>query len=211
MVDASLSMTDRRITTRGTGVVTSDPSIATVTVEVTREGDTPGEARGAVADHVAMLCDTLSTVSDEQISTVGLTIEHDTEMFIDNFDLDYVARLELVIQCTPAAVEDVVVEVTDLGGTIDEIKFQVREEVRTTLQDEALTSAVQRARDKANTIASEEGLVVTQVLTVTTDSRDDEMDEILYSDFENSNGLKLHPDPVRIEENVEVEFGLADG
>lgn len=110
----------------------------------------------------------------------------------------------------PETAEAVVVEVTDAGGTVHTIQFKLHEDVHRQLQNKALTTAMERAREKAKHIAAAEGLVVGEVQEVTTREVSSGMESIVDEALAASPDTDLHPAPVAVSESVKVIYELTE-
>jgi len=201
-------MTTRTITTDATARRETDPELATVEINVTGQGNEAADARALARDRAATIRDSLTAVSADQIRTVDIQVEDATEPFTADIDAQYQATERLHVECVPETTEQVVVEVTDAGGTVRSVEFQVHEQVRRQLQDEALAAAMERAREKASRLAAVEGLVVSDVQRITTTEVSTGMDSIVEEALEGSPDTDLSPAPIAVSEAVEVVYEL---
>jgi uncharacterized protein YggE len=201
-------MTTRTITTDATARRETDPELATVEVTVTGDGEKASGARALARDRAATIHDSLSTVSADQIRTVDIQVEDATEPFTPDIDAQYQATERLHVECVPETAEPVVVEVTDAGGTVQTVTFQVHDQIRRQLQDEALAAAMERAREKASRLAAVEGLAVSDVKSITTREVSTGMDSIVEEALEGSPDTDLSPPPITVSEAVEVVYEL---
>jgi uncharacterized protein YggE len=85
------------------------------------------------------------------------------------------------------------------------VPFQIHDQVRRQLQDDALTAAMERARQKAERLAAVENLVVGEIQSVTTQNVDGAtgMDRIVEDALETPDA-DLSPAPIAVSQRVEV-------
>ena len=72
-------------------------------------------------------------------------------MFDPVTDAPFQATERLHIDCMPENAESVVIDVTNAGGQIQNVQFQLHGDKRRELQNNAVSSAIERAREKAET------------------------------------------------------------
>lgn len=202
-------MTNRTITTEATARRETTPELATVEANVKAEG---GEATAALAqarDRTATIRDTVTEVSADHIQTVDLQVADATELFGPDIDARYQATGRLRLKCVPETVESVVAGVTDAGGMVETVQFQIHDQVRRQLQDDALTAAIERARQKAARLAAAEHLAVGDVQNVTTQDVDGATGmEQIVADALDAPDADLSPTPIAVSERVEVVYEL---
>lgn len=102
-------------------------------------------------------------------------------------------------------------EITDAGGTIQKVEFELHDSTCRSLHDAALTAATERTRKKASRIASVEGLEIEEVKKVTsvdvTGGEDNGLGGLFASvigDYEAS----LIPKPIEVAGTVKLVYGL---
>jgi uncharacterized protein YggE len=205
-------MGDRTITMDATVCRETTPELATVEAKVKAEGDRATAALAQARDRVATVRDSVTEVSADNIQTVDLQVADSTEPFGPDIDARYQATGRLRLTCVPETAESVVVDVTDAGGTVETVHFQIHDQVRRQLQDEALTAAMERARQKADRLAAVENLAVAQVQRVTAQDVDGAtgMDRIV-EDALDAPDADLSPTPIAVSERVEVVYELTEG
>jgi len=203
-------MTARTITTSATAQRTETPDLATVEVTAIGEGDSVVAARTTARDRTTTIRESVTAVPADQIQTVDLQIEDTDEMFDPVTDAAYQATERLHIDCVPETAEEVVVEVTDASGTIRNVQFYLHEEVHRRLQNEALTAAMERSREKADLIAATEGLDVAGVQDVATKDASTGMESIVDEALASGSDTDLHPEPITVSESVEVTYELTE-
>jgi len=203
-------MTTRTITTTATARREKIPDLATVEVTAIGEGDSAAVARATARDRAMVIRESVTVVSTDQIQTVDLQIENTDDMFDPATDAAYQATERLHIDCVPETAEEVVVEVTDAGGTVRSVQFYLHEDVHRQLQNEALTAAMERAYEKAEQIVATEGFDVAGVQDVITKDVDtgieNIVDEALASEFDTD----LCPNSITVSESVEVTYELTE-
>lgn len=206
-------MTQCTVTTDATGRRTESPELAMVEVRATGEGDTAAVARRAVRDRAATVRESLTEqgLPPDQVDTVELRVEDTSQAFDPDTDAPYRAVERLRVDCAPGVAREVVVAATDAGGTVSTVEFDLRENTRRRVEEDALDAAMERAREKAQRLASAEGLAVGGVREVT--SREDEpgtssiVDEALAA----GGDIELRPEPVVVSETVAVVYELVEG
>ena len=203
-------MTARTITTSATAQRTETPDLATVEVTAIGEGDTVAAARTTARDRATTIRESVTAVSADQIQTVDLQIEDTDEMFDPVTDAAYQATERFHIDCVPETAEEVVVEVTDALGTIRNVQFYLHEEVHRRLQNEALTAAMERSREKADLIAATERLDVAGVQDVATKDASTGMESIVDEALASGCDTDLHPERISVSESVEVTYELTE-
>ncbi len=201
-------MTTHTITTEATGRREKTPELAKVEATATGDGESVAAARRMAADRAATIRESVTSVSDARIRTVDRQAEHRSEVFGQEPDEAYRATEKLVIDCVPETAERVFVEVTDAGGTVKTVQFHLREDVHRRLQDEALTEAVERSREKAEQIAAAEGRQVAEVREVTTGEMNLGMESIVDEALGSNPETNLQPTPITVSETVEVVYTL---
>lgn len=204
-------MATRTITTTATVRRETAPELATVKATVKAQRDEAAAALAQARDRAATIRDTVTAASTDHIRTVDLQIEDSTEPFGPDVDARYQATGQLRIKCVPETAESVVVDVTDAGGTVETIQFQIHDQVRRQLQDDALTAAMERARQKAEQLAAVENLVVGAVQNVITQDADGATGmEGLVEDALDAPDADLSPTPITVSERVEVVYELRE-
>ncbi|RQG95536.1 SIMPL domain-containing protein [Natrarchaeobius chitinivorans] len=203
-------MSTRTITTTATAQRKQTPDRATVEVIAIGEGDSVSVARTTARDCATTIRESVTAVSADQIRTVNLQAESTAEMFDPATDAAYQATEHLHIECVPEAAEEVVVEVTDAGGTVRTVQFSLHEEVHRQLQNEALTGAMERAQEKAELIAATDGLYLAGIQNVTTNDVGTGMESIVDEALASGPDTDVCPNPITISESVEVTHELTE-
>lgn len=197
----------RHITAEGTGREEAMPDLATVELTATGDADAATLARETARDRAATIEASLSVPSD-RVRTVDCRIEDSTDLFEPDIDTKYRATVRLVVDCVPETAGSVVAEATDAGGTVQSVDFHLHENVRRELQDAALAEAMGRAREKAERVASVEGLTVAEVAEVTVGGTGSDMEGFLDGEPTFGPETEFEPTPVSVTETVEAEFEL---
>ncbi|USZ69166.1 SIMPL domain-containing protein [Halorussus salilacus] len=205
-------MTQPTITTDATARRDAPPDRAVIAVTAIGEGDSAAVARESARDRAATVRESLAedARSPDRIDTVELRVEDAAQAFDPDTDAPYRAVERLRIECHPEAASEVVVRATDAGATVRNVSFDLREDERRRLQDEALAGAMERAREKAERVAASEGLAVGGVLDVSTTDDDAGMSSIVDDALAGNGGDDLGPTPVVASETVEVVYELVD-
>lgn len=203
-------MTSKTITANATGRCEATPDLATVEAIAIGEGDSARCARVTAKDRASTIRESLTSVSADQISTTEIRIQETDEVIDPVTDAQYQATERLHVECVPETAESVVVEVTDAGGTVQSVQFEVHETVYRRLQDEALTAAMERAREKVERIATVEGLTVGKMRDATTREVSTGMERIVDEALASNPETDLHPAPITVSEGVEVVYELTE-
>lgn len=122
----------------------------------------------------------------------------------------YRAKKKLQIECLPEAAESVVVAVSDSGGQVQTVQFQLQDSKYRKYTNEALSSAMKRARNKAEHIAAVEGAVLGEVQEVNLKLAEvnSGMDTIVEDALASNHDTNLHPTPITVSERVETVYEL---
>ena len=201
-------MTGPTITTKATGRREEVPDLASVDIVVTGTGESAAVARGAARDHAATIRDALTSVSTDQVRVVDRYIRTDSDVFDPEFKGQYQATERLQVDCVAETADAVVVESTDAGGTVRTVEFHLHEEIYRRLQNEALSEAMARSREKAEQLAAAEGLHVAEVRSVTTTDVEPGMESIVDEALGQNTNTKLQPSPITVSQRVEVVYTL---
>lgn len=203
-------MATRTITTTATVSREAEPELATVEATVIGKGDEAAIARAQARDRAATIQESITAVSTDRIRTVDMQVRDSEEPFGPATNAAYRAKECLHIDCVPGTAEAVVVQVTDAGGTVQGVQFNLHEHARRQLQDDALMAATQRAREKADRIAAVEGLAVSEVQRVTIEEASTGMDSIVEEALNRNPDADFMPGPIAVSQAVEVEYELAE-
>ncbi|MFC7076181.1 SIMPL domain-containing protein [Haloarcula halophila] len=186
------------------------PEVAIVEAYVTGPGDSAKDARAVVKDRAATLRESITAVAPEQVTTVEVQVQDTTEAFDPATDAPFEATERFQIECVLDHAESVVIDVTNAGGQIQTVQFQFHEETRQALQNEAIASAMDRAREKAERIAAAEGLTVTAMHEATTKDMSSGFESIVDEALASSQDVDLHPAPITVSESVEVVYDCSE-
>ena len=203
-------MTSRTITTDAIGRCKAVPDFASVKAVAIGDGDSANSARVVAKDRASALRESVSNISANQIRTVDFQVKSTDEMFDSIADAPYQATERLQIDCVPENVETVVADLTEAGGRIRNVQFQLHKDKRRELQDEALNAAMERARKKADQMAASEGYVVNGVREATTKEVSTGMESIVDEALASSPDKDLYPGPITVAEAVEVVYELVE-
>ncbi len=203
-------MTTRTITTTATERCEEIPDLATVEVTAISEGDSVTVTRTTACNRTTMIRESMTAVSANQIQTDDLQVENIDEMFDPATDVVFQATERLHIDCVPEIGEQVIVKVTDTGGTIRTVQFSLQEEVYRQLQSEALTAAMEQTREKAEPIAATEGVELAGIQDVTTKELCAGMGRIVDGSLASGSDTELCPKPITVSESVEAAYELTE-
>jgi len=203
-------MTTRTITTDATARCEAMPDSATVEALAIGEGESASDARAITSDRASTLRESITDVSTAQVRTVDLQVQDTDEMFDPVTDAPFQAIERLHIDCVPENAESVVVDVTNAGGQIQTVQFRLHEDKRRELQNNAISSAMERARQKAEQMAAAEGLAVAEIQEATTKEVSTGFESIVDEALASSPETDLHPAPITVSEGVEVVYELSE-
>jgi len=201
----------RTITTDATARREAVPDLATVNVRVLGEGDTAAVAHAAVCDRAETLRESVTSVSADQLQTTDRRVEKTSNLFESETDAPYQATECIRVECAPETAEAVVLDMTDAGGSVTSVEFDLHGEVARELQNGALTAATTRAREKAEGIATAEGLAVGAVQSATTEEMHggmEGMEGLVEDSLTLNSDVTLQPTPTAVAVTVEVVYEL---
>ena len=205
-------MTKRTITTDATAKREAQPDVASVKIEAVGEGDSPEIAHLDARDHAATVRESLkeADVSEDQIRTTEVRVEDTSDMFIEaETDAAYRSVEEIQVNCAPETASEVFELVTKAGGTVSAVWFKLHDEVRHRLSEEAASVALEKARKKAERLASTEGLEIDEVQEVTMTEAD--VGEFDIGEDLISEDVDLCPTPIVVSETVKATYEVRDG
>ena len=199
-------MTARTVTTTASATRTAAPDTATVGVTALGEGASAARARERAQTRAATVRAAIEGVAEATIETVDHRVTNAGASFEPETDAAFRAVEEFHVRCEPAAAATVVVAATDAGGTIDSVQYALTDAAEKSVQDDALTAAVRRAREKAERVAATEGLGVGEAHGITTKPDYPGDDPVVDDAWESDPAV--HPAPISVTERVEVEYEL---
>jgi uncharacterized protein YggE len=210
-------MTPPTISVTAAGRREALPEQATIEAVAIGTGASAEAALASAQDCEATIRGTIDAVPADQVRTVELQVENTDEMFDPVTEAAYEATASMEVRCAPQRVEAAVVEVADAGGRVRNVEFELSEERYRTLQEEALTAATDRAREKAERIATAEGLTITGVREVSTTgttpgetSSIGENSSLVEAALADSSDTGLQPSPIEVVEAVEAVYDVAE-
>jgi uncharacterized protein YggE len=203
-------MKSRTVTVDAVGQCEAVPDLATVEAFAIGEGESASDARAIAKDRASTIRESITDISTDQIRTVDLQVQDTDEMFDPVTDAPFQATERLHIDCLPENAESVVVDVTNAGGQIQTVQFQLHEDKRRELQDKAINSAMERAREKAEQMAAAEGLAVAEMQEAATTDVSTGFESIVDEALASSPDTDLRPTPITISEGVEVVYELSE-
>ncbi len=202
----SLCMTDRTVTTTASATRSVAPDSATVAITAIGEAVSAARARERARDRASTVRTAVEAVTEARIETVDKRVTNAAATFDPETDAAFRAVEEFHARCQPGMAAAVVVEATDAGGTIDRVGYGLTESTRTEQQDAALTAAVDRARGKAERVATAEGLAVGSAQQITTKPERPGESTVVDDTWESDPAV--HPAPISVTERVEVSYAL---
>jgi len=205
-----LNNESKTVTVHTVGRSEAVPDLATVEPFAIGESEFTNDARAAAKDRATTLRESITDVSTDQIRTVDLQVQDTDEMFDPVTDAPFQATERLHIDCISESAESVVIDVTNAGGRIQNVQFQLHEDKRRELQNNAVSSEMERAREKAGQMAAVEDLAVAEVREATTKEVSTRFDNIVDEALASSSDTDLHPVPITVSEGVEVVYELSE-
>jgi len=203
-------MTSRTITTDAIGRHGAIPDLATVEVLAVDEGETVSDARAIAKDRASTLREPITDISTDQVRTVDIQVQDTDEIFDPATDAQFQATERLHIDCVPKNADSIAVDVISAGGQIKTVQFQLHEDKHQELQNKAISSAMERAREKAEQMAAAEGFAVGGVQEATTKEVSTGFESIVDEALASSPETDLHPAPITVSEGVEVVYELSE-
>lgn len=203
-------MSAKSITVEAVGRCESVPDVATIEAFAIGDGESAADARAIAKDRAATIQQSLTDISTTQIRTVEIQVQDADKMFDPATDAPFQASERLYIDCLPNHAESVVVAVTDAGGQIQTVQFQLRADRRRELQHTAIESAMERAREKAEQMAAAEGLTVTDMQNAVTKDVNAGFENMAEEMLDSSPDTDLHPAPITVSEGVEAVYELSE-
>jgi len=203
-------MKSRTVTVDAVGRCEAVSDLATVEAFAIGEGESASDARAIAKDRASTIRESITDISTDQIRTVDLQVQDTDEMFDPVTDAPFQATARLHIDCLPENAESVVVDVTNAGGQIQTVQFQFHENKRRELQDKAIKSAMERAREKAEQMAAAEGLTVAEMQEAATTDVSTGFESIVDEALDSSPDTDLHPAPITVSEGIEAVYELSE-
>ena len=200
----------KTVTVDAVGRCEASPELAMVEAVVIGEGESASDARAITKDRASTLRESISAVSTDRVRTVEIQVRDTDEMFEPVTDAPFQATERLQIDCVPETAESVVVDVTNAGGQIQTVEFQLHEDKRRDLQNKAITSAMERAREKAEQIAAAEGLTVAELQKAMAKEGGTGFESIVDEALAFNLNTDLYPTPVTVSAGVEVVYELSE-
>ena len=204
-------MQSQTVTVDAVGRSATAPDVALVEAYVTGPGDSASDARAIVADRAATLRESITAVTPEQVTTVEMQVQDTTKAFDAVADAPFEATERFQIECAPNQAETVVLDVASGGGQVQTVQFQLLETTRRSLRNDALDTAMDHAREKAERIAVAEDLTITTMHEVTMKDVSSGFESIADEALASSPDTDVHPAPVTVAERVEVVYQCSDG
>lgn len=196
------------ITVDATGTCEALPELASIKIDAKGDGETASAACEAARDRAKMIRMSTRAVPEDRIRSVDFQIEDTSDAFDSTTDSAFAAQERLKIDCAPETVESVVAETTEAGGTIREVQFALHSDVEQRLVDQALSKAMERARQKAEQLVAPESLTLGDVIEVITKETEWGMDSLVDEALAMHSDTVVEPSPATVSETVEVSFEI---
>lgn len=204
-------MSKRTITTSASAKRGVEADIASIRIDAVGEGDSTEVAHAGARDRAATIRELLKDIGipEEQISIKKVRIDKTSEMFVDSgTDAEYRAVEEMEVNCAPEDAYDAFNEATEADGKVPSARFKLCDENRRRQLEEAAAEALEKARSKAERLASAEGLEIDSVQEVTTTDTDrsssDLMEDIGVEQVD------LFPAPIEVSETVKATYEVSE-
>jgi len=165
----------RTISVTGTGEITVAPTICRMTIGVTTDGKTAGEAQGANNTAAQAIAAALAglKIKTSDIQTVGFNLyplyddrsvksDYPTAPVVVGYRAAH--RMQVTVRDLTKVGQVIDAAVKAGANTADDITYAVEETA--TLRQQALTLAVKQAKAKADAIAAAAGLAITEIKTI---------------------------------------------
>jgi uncharacterized protein YggE len=186
------------------------PDLATVQAAAIGEGESTSDARAIAKDTASTIRESITDVPTDQVRTTELQVQDTDQMFEPVTDAPFQATERLHIDCVPENAESIVVDVTNAGGQIQTVQFQLHDEKCREFQNKAIRAAMERAREKAEQIAAAEGFAVGEIQEATTKEGSTGFESIVDEALASGPDTDLHPAPITVSEGVEVVYELSE-
>jgi uncharacterized protein YggE len=167
------------ITVSATGSETAEPDKAILRVAVEKSAKDPTVARNNVADNVSSVTAALTElgIAEEDVRTTDYRIYQErrdprlTESG-ESTEPVYHARQTIEVHLTDTdGVGEVIDTAVEAGATqVQDVRFTLTEETRNELQNDALEGAMDRARERADTLADASEMTINGPQEITTES-----------------------------------------
>lgn len=212
---------ERTVTVRGSGEVVTDPDMASFSATVEERGEEAEEVRQEVQSQVNDIIDAVveAGVDEDDVTTRRFhvfedRVEPDPEEREEGDELEpetvFVGMHDIDIEVKDVDTVGEVVDVAiDAGASrVSRIRFDLTDEAREDLRNDALEEAIDAATNEADFIAGEVDAEVAEVAHVdaagTSVSRTYlEMEEVAMDDAADD-GTTFQPDDVTVSANVEI-------
>lgn len=227
--DNSTNSDNSHIRVSSSGSIDTTPDMAVLNIGIRQTADTPSQARTMTAKRASNTREALSNLEMvENIRTTRFTIreqrkerpvirEHGKEESIpkkephapQNQDTSYIAEHTLEVKINNInEVGTVIDEAINNGATnIDDVRFTLSEQKQDRVKNKALREAMDRARSRADTIASSAGISISGVKSVDASSNFG----VAVRQFEAAGGsadTTIEPGPVDVNAQVTVTYNI---
>ncbi|MFC7073156.1 SIMPL domain-containing protein [Halovenus rubra] len=155
---------NQQISVDAVGDSQAQPDKAIINIALRAEGEEAAAIRDKIAGQSAELEDALDETNAEY-KTTSYEIRKPYREKSDGPELVGVHGFEITVD-NPDEVENIVSVATGAGAEVTNLRMTLSEETRQDLRDEAIETAMDDARDQADTIASTSDLVITGVTNV---------------------------------------------
>lgn len=126
--------------------------------------------------------------------------------YCDEHNEPYWAAERLIATCAPDRASKFVDIVARGDGTVPTVQFELRDDTRTQLQQEALNSVMTEARQRAERLAEAENLVITGVQEIEAFDDDGNKDSDLEASMAADSSYDFEPGVVTVTGSVKVRY-----
>jgi uncharacterized protein YggE len=186
------------------------PDEATVTVAAVGRGDTAAAARANVSGDADAVTSALGG-DGATVTSSRFTVRPEYDYSQDGRELvGYVAVHSIEAETTDVdGVGALVDAAVDSGADrVEGIRYSLSDETRADAREEALTTAMERARGDATTLATAEDRSVGDAVTIETSQRGQASFGVQYETADAGGQTDISPGPVTVEMSVQATYEL---
>jgi uncharacterized protein YggE len=186
------------------------PDEATVTVAAVGRGDTAAAARANVSGDADAVTSALGG-DGATVTSSRFTVRPEYDYSQDGRELvGYVAVHSIEAETTDVdGVGALVDAAVDSGADrVEGIRYSLSDETRADAREEALTTAMERARGDATTLATAEDRSVGDAVTIETSQRGQASFGVQYDTADAGGQTDISPGPVTVEMSVQATYEL---
>jgi len=187
------------------------PDEATVTVAAVGRGDTAAAARNNLSGDADAITETLEA-EGATVTSSRFTVRPEYDHSRDGRELvGYVAVHTIAAETSDVETVGALVDaaVDNGGDRVEGITYRLSDDTRAEARDEALTTAMERARGDATTLATTEDRSVGDAVTIQTSDSGRPVVRAEYAAAADASGqTEISPGPVSVDVSVQVTYEL---